>query len=117
MQALRAQPLTLHGDGKQTRSFCYVSDLVDGIIRLFESKEPGPVNLGNPDERTMVELANVLIKATGGGSKKTFLPARPDDPRRRCPDITRAQDALGWSPKVGLDEGLKLTLEYFKAFK
>jgi dTDP-glucose 4,6-dehydratase len=114
IQALKGEPLTVHGDGKQTRSFCYVSDLVDGILRLFESREPGPVNLGNPSERSIREFAESILRLTGSSSKITSLPARPDDPSRRCPDITRASRLLGWSPRVELDEGLKRTIEYFR---
>jgi dTDP-glucose 4,6-dehydratase len=118
MQALKGKPLTLHGDGKQTRSFCFVSDLVDGIIRLFESNVHDPVNVGNPSERTVLEFAeavNRIMKSEGKpGSKLEFLPGRQDDPKRRCPDITRAKTLLGWEPKVDLEEGLKRTLEYFK---
>jgi dTDP-glucose 4,6-dehydratase len=114
IQALKGEPLTVHGEGKQTRSFCYVSDLVDGIVRLFESKEHEPVNCGNPSERTIREFAEAVIRLTGSKSRITSLPARPDDPTRRCPDITRAKQLLGWSPKVDLDEGLGRTIEYFK---
>jgi dTDP-glucose 4,6-dehydratase len=115
IQALTGKPLTLHGDGKQTRSFCYVSDLVDGIIRLFESDVRVPVNCGNPIERTVIEFAEAVIRLSGSTlSKITHLAARPDDPKRRCPDITRAQQLLGWQPKVDLDAGLKASLDYFR---
>ncbi len=114
MQALQGRPLTLHGDGKQTRSFCYVSDLVDGIVRLFEGPVTGPVNIGNPVEKTMLEFAQAIQTLMGSKLELKYLPARTDDPRRRCPDITRARTLLGWEPRVGLEAGLKLTLDYFR---
>jgi dTDP-glucose 4,6-dehydratase len=114
IQALQGKPLTLHGDGKQTRSFCFVSDLVDGIFRLFESGELGPVNIGNPVERTVYDFATTVIDLAGSKSILTYLPARPDDPRKRCPDITRAKTLLQWSPKVDLKEGLRQTLDFFR---
>ncbi len=114
MQALQGKPLTIHGDGSQTRSFCYVTDLVDGIVRLFESNIKDPVNIGNPVERSVREFAETVIKLSGSRSTLTSMPARPDDPRKRCPDITRARTLLGWEPKVSLEEGLAKTLEYFK---
>ena len=113
-QALKGLPLTLHGDGKQTRSFCFVSDLVEGIIRLFESDVKVPVNIGNTSERTMLEFAETVSKLTGSASAHQFLPARPDDPRRRCPDIGRAKQHLKWEPKISLEEGLRQSLEYFR---
>lgn len=116
MQALRGQPLTLHGDGKQTRSFCFVTDLVDGIVRLFESDLKIPVNIGNPVEYPLLRFAEVLEGLSGKKIGTKFLPARPDDPRRRCPDITRARTELGWAPKVELPQGLQQTLEYFKNY-
>jgi dTDP-glucose 4,6-dehydratase len=114
-QALSGMPLTVHGTGQQTRSFCYVSDLVDGIIRLFESSLTEPVNCGNPHERTVLEFASELQKITGSTSPIQFLPARQDDPRRRCPDITRARTLLGWEPRVDLAEGLARTIDSFRA--
>jgi len=115
IQALTGKPLTLHGDGKQTRSFCYVSDLVDGIVRLFESDVHVPVNCGNPQERTVRDFAEAVIRLSGSSSQITYAPAREDDPKRRCPDISRAQSLLGWAPRVGLDEGLKASLDYFRS--
>lgn len=115
MKALQGLPLTLHGDGQQTRSFCYVSDLVDGIVRLFESAVQQPVNLGNPQERTVLEFAQTVLNLTSGKSVIEYLPARPDDPRRRCPNIDRARELLGWSPRVDLEAGLKASLDYFQA--
>ncbi len=117
VQALAGRPITIHGDGSQTRSFCYVSDLVDGLIRLMESPEDltGPVNLGNPGECTMVELAREVIRLTGSASTLVFEPTRPDDPRRRCPDITLARSALGWSPSVPLAQGLSRTADDLRA--
>ncbi len=114
MQALQGRPLTVHGEGLQTRSFCYVDDLVEGIIRLFESGEKNPVNIGNPAEKTVLEFARAVIELTGAPGEIRHLPARPDDPRRRCPDITRARTLLHWEPRVDLREGLRRTLEYFK---
>ena len=114
VQGLTGKPLTVHGDGKQTRSFCFVSDLVEGIVRLFESNIKEPVNIGNPIERTVVEFAETVIKLSGGRSKLSFVPGRPDDPKKRCPDITKAKTLLGWSPQVDLEEGLRQTLNYFK---
>jgi dTDP-glucose 4,6-dehydratase len=115
IRALRGDTLTLHGDGLQTRSFCYVSDLVDGIIRLFESDAREPVNIGNPVERTVMDFAQAVRRLCGSSSGIEHLPARQDDPRRRCPDIARAQRLLGWRPKVDLEEGLRHTVEYFRA--
>ena len=114
-QALRGQDLTIYGDGKQTRSFCFVTDLVDGIVKLFESNVKEPVNIGNPVERSVLDFAQETLKLTGSKSKIKFLEARPDDPRKRCPDITRAKNLLGWSPKVDLVDGLRMSLEYFKS--
>jgi dTDP-glucose 4,6-dehydratase len=113
MQALAGKDLTVHGEGEQTRSFCFVSDLVEGIIRYFESHEHEPMNIGNPVERKVIDFAKTVIQLTQSSSGIRHLPARPDDPRRRCPDITRARTRLGWEPKVGLEEGLRQTLEYF----
>lgn len=114
-QALRGAPLTVFGDGRQTRSFCYVSDLVDGLVRLFHSEERYPVNLGNPMELTMLEFAERILRLTGSRSTLAFHPLPTDDPKRRQPDIGKAKTVLGWEPKVGLEEGLRETVAYFKS--
>jgi len=113
-QALRGEDVTVFGSGKQTRSFCYVTDLVDGILRLAESKENDPVNIGNPHEMTIEQIARTIIAMTGSNSKLIYRPLPEDDPKVRQPDITRARTLLGWEPKVGLEEGLTKTLEYFR---
>ncbi len=115
VQALRGEPLTVYGDGSQTRSFCYISDLVEGIYRLFLSGEHDPVNLGNPDEYTVLELAELVRRLTGSAAPITFRPLPVDDPKVRQPDITRARCLLGWAPQVGLEEGLRRTIAYFRA--
>ena len=115
VQALKGEDITVYGKGDQTRSFCYVSDLVDGLIRMM--KQPsfiGPVNIGNPHEHTILEFAEKIIAMTGSKSKLSFNPLPQDDPRQRQPDITLAQEKLGWNPKVAIDEGLRLSIEYFK---
>src|SRR3989339_2269899 len=114
-QALRGQDITVFGDGSQTRSFCYVSDLVEGIYRLLLSDEVEPVNLGNPNEITIKEFAEEVIKQTGSKSKIVYKPLPEDDPKVRQPDISKAKKILGWEPKVGRAEGLKVTVDYFKA--
>jgi dTDP-glucose 4,6-dehydratase len=113
-QALRHEDLTVFGDGSQTRSLCYVSDLVDGILRLMASNEADPVNIGNPFEMTIKQLAEKIITFTGSRSRIAYHPLPVDDPRVRQPDITRARTLLGWEPKIALDEGLTRTLDYFK---
>jgi dTDP-glucose 4,6-dehydratase len=113
-QALSGQAITVYGDGKQTRSFCYVSDLIEGIVRLLDSKEHLPVNIGNPHEITILEFAERIRALTGGHTALTFGPLPQDDPKRRQPDITKARKLLKWEPKVSLDEGLRLTLDYFR---
>ncbi len=113
-QALRGQDITVFGDGSQTRSFCYVDDLVEGIYRLLLSDYIHPVNIGNPDEITIKEFAEEIVKLTGSKSKITYLDLPKDDPKQRRPDITRAKKVLDWTPKVKRAEGLKVTLEYFK---
>ena len=115
VQALRGEPLTVYGEGSQTRSFCYVSDLIDGLHRLMEAVDPGgPVNLGNPTEFTILELAELVLKLTKSRSPVIYRPLPQDDPAQRCPDISLAREALGWEPKVKLVEGLQQTIEYFK---
>jgi dTDP-glucose 4,6-dehydratase len=115
MQALQGKPLTIYGDGSQTRSFCYVSDLIDGILRLSRSDEHLPVNIGNPDEWTILECAREVLAVTGVGTEIIFQPLPQDDPTRRRPDITKAKELLGWEPKIKLRQGLEKSLEYFKA--
>ena len=114
-QALRVEDFTVFGDGTQTRSFCYISDLVRGIILLGQSKHYGPVNLGNPREMTVIEFAEAVRQAAGGGGKFVFRPLPEGDPTRRRPDIQRARQLLGWEPSVSLDEGLKLTINWFRS--
>src|SRR5438874_9071911 len=113
-QALRGEDVTIFGSGKQTRSFCYVSDLVEGIVRLMESKENDPVNIGNPHEMTIEAIARTIIRMTGSKSQIVYRALPEDDPKVRQPDITRARTLLGWQPKVSLEEGLTKTLEYFR---
>jgi dTDP-glucose 4,6-dehydratase len=113
-QALLGEDLTVFGDGSQTRSFCYVSDLIDGIVRLSKSDEHLPVNLGNPDEWTILECAREVLAVTGSKSQVRYEPLPVDDPARRKPDITKAKELLGWSPKVKLRDGLQRSLEYFQ---
>jgi dTDP-glucose 4,6-dehydratase len=113
-QALRGKDLTVYGDGSQTRSFCYVSDEVDGILRLARSSEHEPVNVGNPTEFTILECARRVIATTGSASEIKFEALPQDDPKQRRPDISKAKRLLGWEPKVELESGLKLSLEYFR---
>ncbi len=113
-QALRGEEVTIFGSGKQTRSFCYVSDLVEGIVRLMESKENDPVNIGNPREMTIEDIARAIIRMTKSQSQIVYRPLPEDDPKVRQPDIARARAILGWEPKVGLEEGLTKTLAYFR---
>jgi dTDP-glucose 4,6-dehydratase len=114
-QALRGEDVTIFGSGTQTRSFCYVSDLVDGVLRLMESNVNDPVNIGNPHEMTIEDIARTIIRLTGSKSRIVYRPLPEDDPKVRQPDITRARTLLGWEPKVGLEEGLLKTLDYFRA--
>jgi len=114
-QALSGEDLTVFGDGSQTRSFCYVSDLIEGIYRLLLSDYAGPVNIGNPNEITLLQFAEEIIKLTGSDQKIVHLPLPKDDPKQRKPDISLAKKLLDWEPKVDRAEGLKLTYDYFKA--
>lgn len=117
VQALRGEDITIYGDGSQTRSFCFVSDLVDGLLKMFntDSTTYGPVNLGNPNEYTIKELAEKIIDLTGSNSNLIFKPLPQDDPQRRCPDINLAREALGWQPLVGFSMGCERTIDYFKS--
>jgi UDP-glucuronate decarboxylase len=117
MQALTKQDITLFGDGQQTRAFCYVDDMIDGIIRLMATADAvtGPINLGNPDEFTMAELASKIVAMTGSSSRIVHRALPQDDPKQRRPDISRANEELGWSPKVGIEEGLARTIGYFES--
>jgi len=113
-QALRGEDLTVYGDGRQTRSFCYVSDEIDGFLRLAKSDEHLPVNIGNPHEFTILECAKLVLKVTGSKSRICYEPLPQDDPKQRRPDITKARQLLGWQPKIDLETGLRLSLDYFK---
>jgi UDP-glucuronate decarboxylase len=117
IQALRGQPITVYGKGEQTRSFCYVDDLIDGFLRFMQLDPPypGPLNLGNPAEFTIVALAEQVIKLTGSSSKVVYAPLPADDPLQRCPGISLAREKLGWEPTVQLKEGLARTIAYFDA--
>ena len=116
VQALRGEPITIYGDGSQTRSFCYVDDLIEGMLRFMDSSAEftGPLNVGNPREFTMLELAEHVLKLVGGSSTLTFKPLPEDDPKQRQPDISLAKQALNWQPTVGLEDGLKETIAYFR---
>ena len=119
VQAINGDDITIYGDGSQTRSFCYVSDLVDGAIKMMNNDKSfiGPVNLGNPSERTVLNLAEIVLEMTGSRSKITYKDLPSDDPVKRKPDITKAQEILGWKPEVDIKDGLKKTIEYFKSIK
>ncbi len=116
VQALKGEPITIYGDGSQTRSFCYVDDLIEGLVRMMRSSPDfvGPVNMGNPTERSMLELAETVLRLTGGPSTITFKPLPQDDPRQRRPDITLAKERLAWQPTVRLEDGLAETISYFR---
>ena len=116
IQAIKNEPITIYGDGTQTRSFCYCDDLVEGFIRLMNSDESitGPINLGNPGEFTMLELADNILKLTNSSSELIYEPLPEDDPKQRRPDISLAKEQLNWSPKIDLNEGLKKTISYFE---
>lgn len=113
-QAINGQPLTVYGDGSQTRSFCYVSDLVDGIYRLMNSEETMPVNIGNPTELSVLDFAKKIKQMTGTASEIVFEDLPVDDPKTRRPDITRAKEILGWEPQVSIDQGLEKTIDWFR---
>ena len=115
MQALRGETLTIYGDGSQTRSFCYVDDLIEGILLLSRSDEHLPVNIGNPDEFTILECARAVLEVTGSKSELRFQALPEDDPALRCPDITKARTLLGWKPRIGLKEGLAMSLDFFRS--
>lgn len=116
VQALKGEDITVYGDGSQTRSFCYVDDMIDGLIKLMNSPDDvtGPINIGNPQELSILELAETVIRLAGSRSKIIYKPFLPDDPKQRCPDITLAQKVLSWQPSIALEEGLKRTIEYFR---
>lgn len=116
VQALKNEPLTVYGDGSQTRSFCYIDDLIEGIMRMMQTDESftGPVNLGNPEEVTVLEVAKLVLELTCSKSEIEFRPLPQDDPKRRKPDITLARRTLGWEPTVKLEEGLITTIQYFE---
>ena len=115
IQSLKGEPLTVYGQGKQTRSFCYVDDVIEGLIQLMNTDSyPYPLNLGNPEEITIIELAKMIIDLTQSSSSLQFQPLPPDDPQRRCPDITKAKKILNWEPRTELDSGLKATIQYFQ---
>jgi UDP-glucuronate decarboxylase len=114
VQALQGEDLTVYGDGQQTRSFCYVSDTLRGLLSMMDSGAAGPVNIGNPGEHTMLELAERVLRLTGSRSRLVFRPLPQDDPRRRCPDISLARSSLGWQPEVTLEEGLQRTIHHFR---
>ena len=116
VQALKGEDITIYGDGTQTRSFCYVDDLIEGFVRLMNTEGvTGPVNIGNPGEFTMLELAELILKQVGGSSKLTFHPLPGDDPLQRQPDITLAKEKLGWEPTISLEQGLEKTIDYFRS--
>jgi len=117
MQALQNQDITIYGDGKQTRSFCYVNDLIDAMVRMMGTPDEitGPVNIGNPQEHTMLELAEMILGITGSRSRVVFKPLPQDDPTQRRPDLGRAKKILGWEPTTGIQDGLVKTVEYFES--
>ncbi len=116
VQGLTNQDITVYGDGSQTRSFCYVDDMTEGLLRMMNGPDDliGPINLGNPDECSILQLAEMIIRMTGSRSKIIFKPLPQDDPIRRCPDITLAKERLNWEPTVELEEGIRRTIEYFR---
>jgi dTDP-glucose 4,6-dehydratase len=111
-QALAGEPLTVFGDGAQTRSFCFIDDMIRGIVSMGVSELRGPINLGNPEERDLLDLAQIVLRITKSDSELKFLPLPEDDPKRRCPDITKARELLNWSPEVGIEEGITRTAHW-----
>jgi nucleoside-diphosphate-sugar epimerase len=111
-QALQGKPLTIYGSGEQTRSFCYIDDLVRGIMAMAQTTQPGPINLGNPEERTLLNLSELVLEITGSSSTLEFFELPEDDPKQRCPDISRARALLGWEPKVDISTGIMRTAEW-----
>jgi UDP-glucuronate decarboxylase len=117
LQALRGEPITVYGQGQQTRSFCYATDLIEGFVRLLATEtDPGPVNIGNPSERTIKDLAELTIRLTNSKSELRYEPLPVDDPTRRCPDISKAKQLLNWEPKVSIEDGLTKTIAYFREY-
>jgi UDP-glucuronate decarboxylase len=117
-QALRGEPLTIYGDGRQTRSFCFVDDLIEGMMRMMDQNESiGPVNIGNPVENSMLELAKAVLRLTGSKSDLKFVALPKDDPKQRCPDISKARKLLAWAPEIGLEAGLQRTIEYYRSLQ
>jgi dTDP-glucose 4,6-dehydratase len=114
-QAIKGEPFTIFGDGSQTRSFCYVDDLVRGIMEMGASRHPGPINLGNPRENSLLELAQIVTSVVGGSGEMEFMPLPEDDPKRRNPDVQKANDILGWVPSVEIEDGIRRTAEWMKA--
>jgi dTDP-glucose 4,6-dehydratase len=114
-QALNGDPITVYGDGQQTRSFCYVDDLIRGIVRMIDSAETGPVNLGNPEEFTVARFAELVLRITGSSSPVEYRPLPVDDPTRRCPEITRARSSLGWQPEISVADGVRRTAEWLRS--
>ncbi len=114
VQALKGESLTVYGDGSQTRSFCFVDDEIEGILRLFERGGPDPTNIGNPNEFTVSQLAELVLQLVGSNSEIVYKPLPTDDPKVRCPDITKAKAEIGWEPQVALEEGLTRTVEFFR---
>ena len=117
VQALKGEDISIYGDGSQTRSFCYVDDLIEAMLRMMDTENgiTGPVNIGNPGEFSMLELAEMVLRLTGSRSKLVFQPLPADDPKQRKPDITIAKEQLGWEPKVALEDGLRETVAYFRS--
>ena len=115
MQALTGEDLTIYGDGQQTRSFCFASDLIRGIVALAQSGEPLPTNIGNPEEWTILECAKTVLEVTGSSSRLVYRPMPTDDPKQRRPDITKARTLLGWEPQIPLRQGLEMSLDYFRS--